>query len=192
MGDELTAQGLPFADLVQVVDAIHAALARANIPTSCRIIYYNESINVAGWTSDIPHNLTHFSMDYYHGTATGRIGQTVWDLYKAYVFPKLGPDTKVLFVPQAFGSKVDSRKDHTFEAYTQWSINNLTEFIQWSSLDDRIVGFNPWHLLDRPVANVSACCGSGFGCCEVGASNMPSLLQMLMQLGQTIKEQLVV
>eukprot|EP00041_Stephanoeca_diplocostata_P016728 m.330461 g.330461 ORF g.330461 m.330461 type:complete len:301 (-) comp20462_c0_seq1:1578-2480(-) len=190
VGDELTAQGLPFDDLVKIVDALNALLVSANVAATCRIIYYNESIVVAGWTSDIPHNLTHFSMDYYHGTATGRIGQTVWDLYKSYVLPKLGPNTKMLFVPQAFGSKVDTRVDHTFEAYVQWSMRNLTEFIQWSSLDDRIVGFNPWHLLNRPVANVSACCSAGFGCCEIGASNMPQLFETLVQLGQAIKGRL--
>jgi hypothetical protein len=195
IGDELTAQGLPFDDLKMVIDAVHAALeSEHSIPLSCRTIYYNDSIFMATWTTDIPHNLTHFSLDYYHGRATGRIGQTVWDLYQSFVLPKLGPTTKLLFVPQAFGSRLDPRSGHTLADYEHWALGNLSEYVRWSALDDRIVGFNPWHLLDRPVSNSTACAAEGFGCCEVGvlgtdesgAYSMPRLRDAIIDLGKEV------
>jgi len=189
VGDELTAQGLPFADLEAVVNAVAASLAaHPELPATARIIYYNDSIFAAAWPY-IPHNLTYFSLDYYHGLATGRVNETVWDLYNLHVFPKLGPATKVLFVPQAFGSAVDTRPGYTLATYEGWALGNLTEYIRWSALDERVVGFNPWHLLDRPgPTNASACAqrGSEFGCCEIGVIGMPRLHAALVALGKEV------
>ena len=114
IGDELTAQGLPFASLELLIDEIAAAMA--GVPATSRTIYYNDSIFAATWPR-IPHNLTLFSLDYYHGPATGRIGRTVMDLYDEYVLPKLGPNTKALFVPQAFGSDVGAVSLEQYEEY---------------------------------------------------------------------------
>ena len=189
IGDELTAQGLPLDELELVVNALSAVLrSDGSIPASCRVLYYNDSIFVAAWGNhSIPHNLTHFSMDYYHGIETGRVGETVWDLYQKFVFPKLGSSTKVLFVPQCFGSKVDTRPGYTLTQYEDWSLGNLTQYIAWSARDPRIVGFNPWHLLNRGIRNVSSCDSSGFGCTEVGAASMPRLRKALAVLGAQVK-----
>ena len=108
------------------------------------------------------------------------------DLYEAYVFPKLGPTTKTLFVPQAYGSRVDARPGWTLDRYEDWALGNLSEYVAWASADDRVVGFNPWHLLDRPVANVSACAAGEFGCCEAGAVSMPRLWAALVELGERV------
>ena len=74
----------------------------------------------------------------------------------------------------------------TLEQYEDWALGNLTSYQNWSSLDSRVVGFNPWHLLDRPVANASACDSVEFGCCEVGLMNMSRLHRALVSLGRQI------
>jgi hypothetical protein len=188
VGDELTAQMLPLADLITVVDTMRATMdADDELPASSRILYYNDSIYMATWKEGIPHNLTHFSLDYYHGTQTGRIGVTVWDLYETYVFPKLGPNTKLLFVPQAYGSKVDAL-GRSLAQFEDWSLGNLSEYVNWSTRDPRIIGFNPWHLLDRPaMASVAGCNTSLWGCEEVGMANMSRLLSALKVLGGDIR-----
>ena len=182
IGDELTAQGLPFASLELLIDKLAATLA--GVPATSRTIYYNDSIFAATWPR-IPHNLTLFSLDYYHGPATGRIGRTVMDLYNEYVLPKLGPNTRALFVPQAFGSDVGAV---SLEQYEEYALGNLSLYVGWASADERIVGFNPWHLLDRPLpANTSECAAATFGCCERGVVSMPRLRAALEALGREIK-----
>eukprot|EP00945_MAST-04E_sp_MAST-4E-sp1_P000008 g8.t1 len=84
VGDELTAQGLPVKALKMVVDKLRAMLDL--LGGGRRILYYNDSIFLAAWTENIPFNLTHFSMDYYHAISTGRVGKTVWDLIRVKNF----------------------------------------------------------------------------------------------------------
>ena len=110
------------------------------------------------------------------------------------MLPRLGPSTKMLFVPQAFGSRLDPRPNHSLAEYEGWALGNLSEYVRWSALDARLVGFNPWHLLDRPVANATACAARAFGCCEIGVLGtdgsggyaMPRLRATLVQLGQQV------
>ena len=93
IGDELTAQGLPYESLKLIIDFIYDKFNNEfQLEKNCNLIYYNDSIFIATWVGkyNIPWNLTHFSMDYYHGISTGRINQTVYDLYKQFVFPNLG------------------------------------------------------------------------------------------------------
>ena len=107
------------------------------------------------------------------------------DLYNEYVLPKLGPETKALFVPQAFGSDVGAV---SLEQYEEYALGNLSLYVGWASADERIVGFNPWHLLDRPLpANTSECAAATFGCCERGVVSMPRLRAALEALGREIK-----
>eukprot|EP00944_MAST-04C_sp_MAST-4C-sp1_P002529 g2529.t1 len=185
VGDELTAQGLPVKALKMVVDKLRAMLD--SLGGGRRILYYNDSIFLAAWTENIPFNLTHFSMDYYHAKSTGRVGKTVWDLFEEFVFPKLGNRTKVLFVPPTFGSKVDARPAFTLENFEKWALGNISQYVAWSNKDDRIVGFNPWHLLDRPVRNASVCNSHYVGCAEIGSSSLPRVYAALQRLGESIK-----
>lgn len=128
VGDELTAQGLPYKALVELVNRIREQFDRHNIFMCCDIIYYNDSIFMATWSRYIPENLTHFSIDYHHGTETGRVGKTVLDLYHEFVFPRLGAKTKVLFVPQTFGTRVDPL--HDLSTYENWILGNLTKYVE--------------------------------------------------------------
>lgn len=90
-------------------------------------------------------------------------------------------------MPQAFGSSVDARPGNTLAQYEDWMLGNLTQYIHWSSLDERVVGFNAWHLLDRPgPTSTSSCASKGAGCGEVGVEGMPRLRTALQALGEEI------
>lgn len=191
IGDELTPQGLPFAEFEALVDAIHASFhGDAALPPRSRVIYYNDAIDMRAWPY-IPANLTHFSLDYYHSNLTG-LDITVFRVYEDFVLPKLRGGTRVLFAPQAYGSRLDVRPGYSIADYERWAVANLTEYVAYASRDARFAGFTPWHLLDRPPpANVTECSlgirDFTFGCCEVGAESMPRVLAALVELGQQVK-----
>lgn len=184
VGDELTAQGLPFAQLEALVDAIAATL-RGGVggcaaTLSC-MIYYNDSDFAMSWPY-VPRNLTHFSFDYYHGVATG-LHVTVWQLYKARIEPLLGNSTtRMLLVPQAFGSALDPARP--IHVWSDWMLANLTQYVTWANSDTRFVGFTPWHLDDRPA--VGNCSSSLWGCEEIGALGMPDVRDAFQTLGRAI------
>ena len=75
VGDEPTAQGLPYADLVEIVDRAAGWLS-LNAPADARIVYYNDSIYVAAWAADepVPHPDS-FQHGLYRWARHGRAGR---------------------------------------------------------------------------------------------------------------------
>ena len=108
-----------------------------------------------------------------------------------YIYIHTGPNTKVLFVPQAFGTLLDTRHGHTLNAYETWMMENLTNYIKWSYQDKRIVGFNPWHMLNRSISfkRKLQCATVEAGCGEIGYSAMKLLFQYIKTLGSSIISQ---
>ena len=113
--------------------------------------YYTEADVVALWPH-IPQNLTLFSMDDYHpawmyasqhacakggfprpaGCENETAGLWVYPRYNAAVFPKLGPDTKLLVVPPVYGSRTPCKAKPsvwcTPQTYEQWMELNRGNF----------------------------------------------------------------
>jgi hypothetical protein len=156
-GDELTASGVPFADLEAWIDLVsgwveqNVASARTANGLPPAILYYNESDYVETWPY-IPHNLTLFSMDDYHPAwmypsapvaecskdgwpqppHCDGSGLWVWPRFKSAVYPKLGPATKLLLVPPTWGSHLPCAGtpsvDCTNLTYTQWVQLGISNF----------------------------------------------------------------
>jgi hypothetical protein len=59
-----------------------------------------------------------------------------------FIIPKLHPTQKVVLVPGLFGNRSD-----------EWTDNFLTDkmnrYWEWAQQDDRVAGFNPYHLNTR-------------------------------------------
>jgi hypothetical protein len=208
--------GLTFEDFdrwVNVVAGYLAAVAPARAAAGLEppILYYTESDYVSTWPY-IPHNLTLFSMDDYHpswmypsspvskcrtsgfprpaGCENETTGLWVYPVYQASVFPKLGPDTKLLLVPPTYASHYLCNGTGsvwcTNQTYAEWvgiGQSNFSFYRDWAFSDSRIVGFDPWPLNVpdgwRPLA--------GWTTPIVGLLDIPELLPEYVALGKAIR-----
>jgi hypothetical protein len=146
------------------------------------MLYYTDSTYTSTWPY-IPHNLTHFSLDDYHPQW---MYPALWvrAAYERFVFPKLGPTTKLLVVPPTFGSDRPCTAGApsvfcTNQSLPEWvalNLNNLSYYKSWALNDSRIVGFDPWRLQ-------GAYDNSSF---RLGLLDMPEVYTAYQELGQAI------
>ena len=60
----------------------------------------------------------------------------------------------------------------------------LELYLQWAESDERIVGFNPWHLMTWPKNPVDRPCNGSVG---PGSGLMPKTLAVLRRIGEGIR-----
>ena len=106
-------------------------------------------------------------------------------MYQQTVFPKLGPDTKLLVVPPTYGSHHACTASGpsvwcTNQTYSEWlelNNGNFTFYRDWAFSDPRIIGFDPWPL--QPG-------GSNTSSMALGLLGMPEILAEYKALGKQI------
>ena len=112
-------------------------------------------------------------------------GLWVYPRYNAAVFPKLGPDTKLLLVPPTYGSRHPCTSGPpsvwcTNQTWAQWmelNQGNYSFYTQWAFTEPRIVGFDPWPL-DSGGPNTSSM--------ALGLLGLPKILKEYKALGKQI------
>lgn len=201
-GDELCWQCLSWQNLSTAVDTV-----RADLPRGEAILYYNEAFPVLAASKcstggDFDPNRTNFSyprvptgldwvsLDYYpdEGTLLGAPR-----LFEQYLYPKMAPHQKALFVPPAYGC---NRTQLSYQRCNQLCCSNSTRdganvpcngdcsvaMLQWAEgsynwarSDPRIVGLNPWHYT-----------GASGGPFQPGLVNMPAVLAAYKAIGKEI------
>lgn len=187
LGDELTPQGLPFADLVKWIALVRGVLLRVEEEAGDGrnlTLYYCSSTFSSTWPQ-IPHNLTLFSLDDYH---PAWMYPDLWvrPAYERFVFPKLGPDTKLIVTPPTFGSDRDCTAgppsvwctNQTYDQWVQLNLGNLSYYTAWAAEDQRIIGFDPWRL-------VGAFDNSSY---RLGLLDMPEVLSAYQKLGRDVRK----
>ena len=203
---------LSFDDIERWVDLVRGFLdsvAPARLAAGTKddlILYYTSSNWMATWPR-IPRNLTLFSMVAYYpawmypsspvekcrvggfprpaGCENETTGLWAYPVYQKSVFPKLGPDTKLLVVPPVYGSHnfCTSGPPSSFctnQTYAQWlelANGNLTFYRDWAYSDSRIIGFDPWSL---------GAGGPNTSSFALGLLGMPEILKEYRALGQAI------
>ena len=124
------------------------------------------------------------------------------------MFPKLGPDTKLLVVPPAYGSRTPCKGKPsvwcTSQNYAQWLELNRGNFVSsqsprarnacpptdpvprgqtfyrdWAFSDERIVGWDPWPLHASPAQGATTSM-------SLGLADMPEVLAWYKGLGEAI------
>eukprot|EP01051_Picozoa_sp_SAG22_P011846 SAG22_NODE_1177_length_5246_cov_48.458908_5_plen_143_part_00 len=112
-------------------------------------------------------------------------GLWVYPVHQASVFPKLGPDTKLLIVPPTYGSHNPCTATApsvwcTNQSYSQWlelNMGNFSFYRDWGFSDERIVGFDPWPLQPNGPPTSSE---------ALGLLGMPEILKEYTALGKAI------
>lgn len=121
------------------------------------------------------------------GTAAG-----VQPVYERYIYPKMTPDQRVLFVPPAYGAGGNRSmgdklccNSNTRDGANPPCAGNCTAALaqwaatvyEWARADPRVVGLNPWHWNTRSTTS---------GMFEPGLVGMPGLLQVYQAIGAEI------
>ena len=74
--------------------------------------------------------------------------------------------------------------DIGLEASDALGARKLELYLQWAESDERIVGFNPWHLMTWPKTPVDRPCNGSVG---PGSGLMPKTLAVLRKIGEGIR-----
>ena len=74
--------------------------------------------------------------------------------------------------------------DIGLEASDALVARKLELYLQWAESDERIVGFNPWHLMTWPKNPVDRPCNGSVG---PGSGLMPKTLAVLQRIGEGIR-----
>lgn len=186
IGDEMTALGMPFADLERYIDLVRGLLGPIDVTRKAAglpplMIYYVSTAYATTWPR-IPQNLTHFAIADYHPDWMYP-GDGVRDIYEHYVFPRLGPKTKAIVVPPVFGSDRNCTTKPSVWCinitYGQWvslNLGNLSYYLDWANAEPRIAGLDPWMLDGRMD-------GSEF---RFGLLEMPEVAKAYAEVGRAI------
>lgn len=178
LGDELLWDCVPYADLVTAANLVRADLDREKPGPSRRaIIYWNEAFppldDAKMWAAQcgsaatfpsVPDAVDWVSIDYYPNEGTFKGARRI---YETQLYPRMAAHQRVTFVPPAFGCVTDSAAfadrfccaDNTRDganppcngdceaAMVEWAHATY----DWAREDERFVGINPWHWMQRGV-----------------------------------------
>ena len=101
--------------------------------------------------------------------------KTMYDI----IFPKLHGHQKVMLVPGTFACS--NLTYFPLDDQAKNLVDKLEGHFEWAKKDDRIAGFNPWHLNNRSGAQAGGDCDM-----ELGAVAMPTVYKKLQEIGTYI------
>lgn len=182
MGDELIWGGVTTPVLTKAVQLVRRAYPNATIwenDSWCMPILNTDSWGNPVYFDRVPQGLSWWSIDYYPDVL-GTTFANISAFYDAYVFPKVTPDQRLLYVPPSYSARTAEARqrycgaDDCEGVMIQWG----TDAVNWAALHPNVIGFAPWHWRTLPSVEY-----------EPGLSGLPKTKAFYLALGKAIVAQ---